>query len=75
MVFLEPTRIYRASKGEVEDNGEALPLDVAFILREGRDVTLISWGAMVKETLAAAETLDAEGISAEVIDLGHLEAL
>ena len=68
VVFLEPTRIYRAARGEVEDNGEALPLDVAFILREGRDVTLISWGAMVKETLAAAETLDAEGISAEVID-------
>ena len=73
VVFLEPTRIYRAAKGEVEDNGEALPLDVAFILREGRDVTLISWGAMVKETLAAAETLDAEGISAEVIDLATLK--
>src|SRR5665811_669398 len=58
VVFLEPTRIYRAAKGKVEDNGEALPLDVAFVLREGRDVTLISWGAMVKETLAAAETLD-----------------
>jgi len=42
VVFLEPTRIYRAAKGEVEDNGEALPLDVAFITREGRDVTLIS---------------------------------
>lgn len=73
VVFLEPTRIYRAAKGDVEDNGEALPLDVAFILREGRDVTLISWGAMVKETLAAAETLDAEGISAEVIDLATLK--
>ena len=73
VVFLEPTRIYRAAKGEVEDNGEALPLDVAFVLREGRDVTLISWGAMVKETLAAAETLAAEGISAEVIDLATLK--
>src|SRR4051794_27920291 len=73
VVFLEPTRIYRAVKGEVEDNGEALPLDVAFVLREGRDVTLITWGAMVKETLAAAETLGAEGISAEVIDLATLK--
>jgi 2-oxoisovalerate dehydrogenase E1 component beta subunit len=73
VVFLEPTRIYRAAKGEVEDNGEALPLDVAFVLREGREVTLISWGAMVKETLAAAETLDDEGISAEVIDLATLK--
>src|SRR5437879_1492172 len=73
VVFLEPTRIYRAAKGNVEDDGEAMPLDVAFVLKEGRDVTLISWGAMVKETLAAAETLDAEGISAEVIDLVTLK--
>ena len=73
VVFLEPTRIYRAAKGEVEDNGEALPLDVAFVLREGRDVTLISWGAMLKETMAAADALAAEGIAAEVIDLATLK--
>ncbi|HWW49052.1 MAG TPA: alpha-ketoacid dehydrogenase subunit beta [Xanthobacteraceae bacterium] len=73
VVFLEPTRLYRAAKGDVEDNGEALPLDVAFVLHEGRDVTLISWGAMVKETLAAAEALDGDGISAEVIDLATLK--
>ncbi len=73
VVFLEPTRIYRAAKGEVDDDGAALPLDVAFVLREGRDLTLISWGAMVRETLAAADALDAEGISAEVIDLATLQ--
>jgi 2-oxoisovalerate dehydrogenase E1 component beta subunit len=73
VIFLEPTRIYRAVKGEVEDNGEALPLDVAFILREGRDVTLISWGALVKETLAAAQELAADGVAAEVIDLATLK--
>ena len=73
VVFLEPTRIYRAGKAEVEDNGEALPLDVAFVLREGRDVTLISWGAMLKETLAAADELAADGIAAEVIDLATLK--
>ena len=73
VVFLEPTRIYRAAKGEVDDDGVALPLDVAFVLREGRDVTLISWGATVRETLAAADALDAEGISAEVIDLATLK--
>jgi 2-oxoisovalerate dehydrogenase E1 component beta subunit len=73
VVFLEPTRIYRAVKGPVEDNGEALPLDVAFVLREGRDVTLISWGAMVKETLAAAEELASENLDAEVIDLATLK--
>jgi 2-oxoisovalerate dehydrogenase E1 component beta subunit len=73
VVFLEPTRLYRAVKGEVEDNGKALPLDVAFTLREGSDVTLISWGAMLKETLAAADELEADGISAEVIDLATLK--
>jgi 2-oxoisovalerate dehydrogenase E1 component subunit beta len=73
VVFLEPTRIYRAVKGEVEDNGEALPLDLAFVIREGRDVTLISWGAMVKDTLEAADELAAEGIEAEVIDLATLK--
>jgi 2-oxoisovalerate dehydrogenase E1 component beta subunit len=73
VVFLEPTRIYRSGKAEVEDNGEALPLDVAFVLREGRDVTLLSWGAMLKETLAAADDLAADGIAAEVIDLATLK--
>jgi 2-oxoisovalerate dehydrogenase E1 component beta subunit len=73
VVFLEPTRLYRAAKGEVEDNGEALPLDLAFVLREGRDITLISWGATLKETMAAADALSAEGIAAEVIDLATLK--
>jgi 2-oxoisovalerate dehydrogenase E1 component beta subunit len=57
----------------VEDNGEALPLDIAFVVREGRDVTLVSWGAMVKDTLEAADELAAEGIDAEVIDLATLK--
>jgi 2-oxoisovalerate dehydrogenase E1 component beta subunit len=73
VVFLEPTRIYRAAKGQVEDSGEALPLDVAFVLRQGRDVTLISWGAMVRETLAAADELATQGIDAEVVDLATLK--
>ena len=72
VVFLEPTRIYRAVKGPVEDNGEAWPLDVALVLRQGRDVTLIGWGAMLKEILAAADELAADGIRAEVIDLATL---
>jgi 2-oxoisovalerate dehydrogenase E1 component beta subunit len=73
VIFLEPTRIYRAAKGQVEDSGEVLPLDAAFVLREGRDVTLVSWGAMVKETLAAAEQLATENLEAEVIDLATLK--
>jgi len=75
VMFFEPTRLYRASKEEVEDNGQALPLDVCFVLREGSDVTLVTWGAMVKETLAAAEQLEAEGISAEVIDVATVSPI
>ena len=73
VVFLEPARIYRASREEVAGNGSPLPLDRAFILRDGTDVTLISWGAMVKETFESAEILAAEGISCEVIDLATLK--
>ncbi len=73
VVFLEPTRLYRSTKGNVENNGEALPLDVAFTLREGKDVTLIAWGAILKETLGAADALAGEGISAEVLDLATLK--
>ncbi|MFD1216788.1 alpha-ketoacid dehydrogenase subunit beta [Microbulbifer celer] len=75
VLFLEPKRIYRAAKQTVEDDGEALPLDCAFVLREGRDITLIAWGASVKETLAAAEQLSTEGIEAEVIDPATLKPL
>ena len=53
VVFLEPTRLYRLFKEEVEDDGQALPLDSCFTLREGSDVTLVAWGAMTHESLAA----------------------
>ncbi len=75
VIFLEPTRLYRALREEVADDGEALPLDVCFALREGRDLTLVSWGAAVRESLAAAETLAGEGIEAEVIDVATLKPL
>jgi 2-oxoisovalerate dehydrogenase E1 component beta subunit len=75
VIFLEPKRIYRAVKQDVPDDGAALPLDTCFVLREGRDITLITWGAMVKETLAAAETLSKEAVSAEVIDVATLKPL
>ena len=57
------------------DNGEALPLDKCFILREGSDLTLITWGAMVKETLEAAEILAQKNISAEVIDVATVKPI
>lgn len=75
VIFLEPKRIYRWQKQNVPDNGEALPLDKAFVLRQGNDVTLITWGAMIKETLQAAEQLSKENISAEVIDLATIKPI
>ncbi|EIL92393.1 MULTISPECIES: alpha-ketoacid dehydrogenase subunit beta [Rhodanobacter] len=75
VMFFEPKRIYRQYKEEVPDDGEALPLDVCFVLRDGTDVTLVSWGAQVKEALEAADALAAEGISAEVIDVATLTPL
>ncbi|HEO65435.1 MAG TPA: alpha-ketoacid dehydrogenase subunit beta [Spirochaetes bacterium] len=75
VVFLEPKRLYRMMKQDVPDNGEALPLDQCFVLREGKDVTLVTWGAMIHETRQAAETLEAEGIEAEVIDVATIKPL
>ena len=73
VMFLEPTRLYRLFKEEIEDDGTALPLDTCFTLRDGTDVTLVTWGAMVHETLAAADALAEYGYSAEVIDVATLK--
>lgn len=75
VVFLEPKRIYRWRKEEVVDDGEELPLDVCFVVRDGTDVTLVTWGAMMKETLDAADKLAEQGISAEVIDVATISPL
>ena len=75
VVFLEPKRIYRLNKQEVEDNGKALPLDVCYILREGSDVTLVTWGAMTFETMKAAEQLAKGGVSCEIIDLATISPI
>ncbi len=75
VIFLEPTRLYRLNKQEVADDGTALPLDTCFVLREGTDVTLVTWGAMVVESLAAAELLEKDGVSVEVIDLATVSPI
>ncbi|MGH8717512.1 MAG: alpha-ketoacid dehydrogenase subunit beta [Burkholderiales bacterium] len=75
VIFLEPTRLYRLFKEEVDDSGEAAPLDTCFVLREGSDITLVSWGAMLYETLRVADQLIAEAIGVEVIDVGTLKPL
>lgn len=75
VVFLEPKRVYRLLKQDVEDNGEALPLDVCFTLREGTDVTIVTWGAMVHEVAQVADQLEKDGVSAEVIDVATIKPL
>jgi pyruvate dehydrogenase E1 component beta subunit len=75
VIFLEPTRLYRAFTEDVSDDGSALPLDVCFTLREGRDLTFVTWGAMTREVLAAADALGTDGIGATVIDLATLKPL
>src|SRR6201996_1541296 len=75
VMFLEPVRLYRAMRQEVADDGRALPLDRCFTLREGEDVTLVTWGAMTLETLKAATELASAGISAEVIDVASLSPI
>lgn len=72
VVFFEPKRIYRASKGEVPDGDYEVPLGKAAILREGSDLTVITYGAMVHEALAAVEDAGAAGVSVELIDLRTL---
>lgn len=72
VLFLEPARLYRSVKQDVKDDGNALPLDRCFTLREGTDLTLVTWGAMVMDVLTVADALAEEGISAEVIDVATI---
>ena len=73
-----PNRAYGlllAAKEPVEDDGVTMPLDKCFVLREGRDITLVTWGACVVEVSQAAETLEEQGVSAEVIDVASISRL
>ena len=75
VIFLEPVRLYRLAKQEIADDGQALTLDTCYRLREGNDVTLVTWGAMTVETLKAAAQLQQDGVSAEVIDLATISPI
>ena len=72
VVFLEPIRLYRAVKEDVPDDVVTTPIGVAAIERPGNDITLLSWGAMMKEARDAAERLAAAGVSVELIDVRTL---
>lgn len=69
VIFLEHLKLYRSFRAEVPDEAYTVPLDKAAVIREGQDVTVITYGAMVQESLKAAESLTEKGISVEVIDL------
>jgi len=69
VLFMEPKRVYRASKGDVPEGEYEVPIGVAKVVREGQQVTLIAWSAMVHTALEAAEKAREQGIDVEVIDL------
>ena len=75
VLFMEPKRIYRAFREAVPADGFTVPIGKAEVAREGSDVTLIAWGAMVRVCLDAAEVLAHGGTSAEVVDLRTLNPL
>lgn len=75
VLFLEPLRLYRYAKQEVEDNGQAAALDQCYRLRDGGDLTLVTWGAMVIETMKAADQLSKDGIEADVLDLATISPI
>ena len=67
--FMEPKRIYRAIREEVPEGDYTVPLGKARLVQEGKDVSLIAWGAMVREAISAAEKLKEDKINVEIIDL------
>ncbi len=75
VIYMEPIRLYRAARGEVPDGRYATSIGSAMVERRGSDVSLIAYGAMMRETIEAAARLAVYGVSAEVIDLGTLVPL
>jgi pyruvate dehydrogenase E1 component beta subunit len=72
VLFFEPKRVYRAAKGDVPEGDYTVPLGKAAVVKEGSQVTLVTWGAMLYEALDAAQKCAAEGVDVEVIDLRTL---
>jgi pyruvate dehydrogenase E1 component beta subunit len=70
VIFYESKALYRAYREEVPDEEETMPIGKSTIVREGKDLTMISYGAMMRPTLEAASVLkEKEGVEAEVIDI------
>ena len=75
VIFMEPKRIYRAIREEVPEGDYTIPLGKARLVQEGKDVTIVAWGAMVREALNAAEQLKGDKIELEIIDLRTISPL
>ncbi len=75
VIVLEPIRMYRAIREEVPEGHYTTPIGVAEVVRSGSDVTVIAYGAMLREAMSAAEIVSADGASAEVIDLRTISPL
>ncbi|SET29165.1 pyruvate dehydrogenase E1 component beta subunit [Oceanobacillus limi] len=69
VVFLEHMKLYRSFRGEVPEEEYTIELGKADVKREGKDVTIVTYGAMVHASLKAAEELEKDGVSVEVVDL------
>jgi pyruvate dehydrogenase E1 component beta subunit len=75
VLFFEPKRVYRAAKGEVPEGEYVVPIGKAKVTREGRNVTVLAWGAMWHEADQAAREAAALGIEVELLDLRSLQPL
>ncbi|WP_346200806.1 alpha-ketoacid dehydrogenase subunit beta [Caldifermentibacillus hisashii] len=75
VIFLEHMKLYRSFRQEVPEGDYTVEIGKADIKREGKDISIISYGAMVHESLKAAEELEKEGYSAEVVDLRTVSPL
>jgi pyruvate dehydrogenase E1 component beta subunit len=72
VLFFEPKRIYRAAKGEVPVGDYVVDLSKAAIVRPGKHVTVIAWGAMLYEAIAASDQAAQQGVECEIVDLRTL---
>ncbi|MCC6993792.1 MAG: alpha-ketoacid dehydrogenase subunit beta [Deltaproteobacteria bacterium] len=72
VIFMEPKRVYRAARGEVPEGDYTVPLGQAKIVREGKGITVLAYGAMLHTVIEAAAKAAEAGIDAEVIDLRTL---
>lgn len=75
VIFLEPKRIYRAIKEDIPEEEYTIPLGKARMVKEGKDITVICWGAMVRVVETVSEEAEKENIDIEIIDLRTLSPL